>query len=185
MKKISIVALVLAVLLIATMAVGCAAPATKTGLGHYTSIAKSKDVSEKDGAPVDGVAQVDTVMAAVTVDAKGKLLSVYIDTAQTKVGFDATGKVTADKAAEVKTKKELGDAYGMKKASKIGKEWYEQIAVIEKWMTGKTLDQVKAMKVTALEEGGNVSAEPDVVGSASIKVDDYIVAVEEAVKNAK
>ena len=35
----------------------------------------------------------------------------------------------------------------MRRASAIGKEWFEQIAEFEKWMIGKTVDEVKASKV--------------------------------------
>ena len=43
-------------------------------------------------------------MAAVTVDSSNKILGVVIDTAQTKVNFDTTGKITSDLAAEQKQK---------------------------------------------------------------------------------
>jgi len=127
---------VLALTLVAVLLAGCGAAASvKTGLGHTISVAKSKDAA----ADAEGLAQVDTVMAAVTVDSSKKILGVVIDTAQVIVNFDATGKITTDLNKEQQTKVELGDLYGMKKASSIGKEWYEQIADLEKWMIGKTL----------------------------------------------
>jgi hypothetical protein len=72
MKKL--IALTLGVMLLAT---GCASSGSsnagvKTGLGTVISIDKSTDAT----AEKDGVAQVDTVMAAVTFDANGKILSV-------------------------------------------------------------------------------------------------------------
>lgn len=162
------------------------ATGVKTGLGQVVSIAASKDVSEKDGAPVDGVAQVDTVMAAVSVDGTGKILSVTIDNAQTKVAFNNEGKITADRTAAQKTKVELGDAYGMKKQSAIGKEWFQQIAALEQWMVGKTIDQVKAMKTYEKDATHpKVPDEADLKTSVTISVQDYIAAVEEAVANAK
>lgn len=165
---------VLALTLVAVLLAGCGAAASvKTGLGHNISIAKSKDAT----AEAAGLAQVDTVMAAVTVDSANKILGVTIDTAQTKVNFDATGKLTTDLAAEQKTKVELGDAYGMKKASSIGREWYEQIAELEKWMVGKTVD-----KITAVKEPAN---EADLKSKVTVSIGDYQAAVAEAVKNAK
>lgn len=177
MKKI--IAVTLCVLLLA----GCGATASvKTGLGHTTSISKSTDATaEKEGA-----AQVDTVMAAVTFDSNGKILGVSIDSAQTVVGFDTSGKITSDLSESPKTKVELGKDYGMIVRSSIGREWYEQIAELEKWMVGKTVDQVKAMKVKEVDENHkNVPDEPDLTSKVTITVEDYIFAVEEAFKNAK
>jgi len=169
---------VLALTLVAILLAGCGAATTvKTGLGHTVSIASSKDAT----AEAEGAAQVDTVMAAVSVDKAGKIVSVTIDTAQVKVNFDATGKITSNKDEKPETKVEKGDAYGMKKNSGIGKEWYEQIADLEKWMVGKTVDQVKAMKLN--DEGR--PAEADLTSKVTIHVNDYIEAVSEAVANAR
>ncbi|MHC1695278.1 MAG: hypothetical protein AB9835_08400 [Eubacteriales bacterium] len=181
--KRTVAAMTATILLLATMASCAGTPASsgdvKTGLGQNISIAKSKDAGE-----ADGTAQVDTVMAAVSVDSSGKLTGVSIDSAQQKVAFDASGKITADLTAEQKTKKELGDAYGMKKASGIGKEWYEQINALEGWMKGKTLAEIKAMKTTT-NEGKTLTDEADLKSSVTIDVSPYIAAVEEAVGNAK
>lgn len=169
---------VLALTLVAILLAGCGAATTvKTGLGHTVSIASSKDAT----AEAEGAAQVDTVMAAVSVDKAGKIVSVTIDTAQVKVNFDATGKITSNKDEKPETKVEKGDTYGMKKNSGIGKEWYEQIADLEKWMVGKTVDQVKAMKLN--DEGR--PAEADLTSKVTIHVNDYIEAVSEAVANAR
>jgi len=178
MKKILVVTLILVLVL-----AGCSNGGdVKTGLGQVISIAKSADAT----AEKEGLAQVDTVMAAVTVDAKGVLKSVYIDTAQTKVNFTAEGVISTDKAAEQKTKKELGDDYGMKKQSSIGREWYEQIEALEDWMEGKTIEQIKGMKTKVVNESHqNVPDEADLTSSVTVTVEDYIAAVEEAVKNAK
>ncbi|HHW47571.1 MAG TPA: hypothetical protein GXX14_03015 [Clostridiaceae bacterium] len=183
MKKL--VSALLAVLMLVSIMLltGCGSSGgIKTGLGQTVSIAKSTDAT----ADKDGVAQVDVVMAAVGVDSKGKIVSVTIDTAQTRVAFDAQGKIKSDLQEKPKTKVELGKDYGMIKQSSIGREWYEQIAELEKWMVGKTIDQVKAMKVKAVDENHpSVPDEPDLTSKVTISVEDYIAAVEEAVKNAK
>lgn len=164
----------LALTLVAVLLAGCGAAASvKIGLGHKVSIAKSTDAT----ADAEGLAQVDTVMAAVTVDSAKKILGVVIDTAQIKVNFDTTGKITTDLNAEQKTKVELGDAYGMKKASSIGKEWYEQIAELEKWMVGKTVDKITAVKSAA--------DEADLKSKVTISISDYQEAVAEAVSKAR
>lgn len=179
----------LAGILMTTMAVsllaGCAKTgtgATKTGLGQSVIATKATDAT----AAADGLYQIDIVMAAVSIDANGKIVSVTIDKAQPNVKFSAAGKTTTAAATEFKTVVELGDAYGMKKASSIQKEWYEQIAALEKWMVGKTIAEVKAMK-TIKKDASNptVPDEADLKTSVTINVGDYINVVEEAVKNAK
>lgn len=185
MKKILIVTLV--VLMSVSVLAGCAPKAaeTKIGLASITSYAKSKDVSTKDGAPVAGLAEADTIMAAVSVGDDGKIVTCDIDFVLAKVNFDATGKVTTDKATEVKTKRELGDAYGMKAASALKKEWFEQADAIEKWMIGKTVEQIKAMKTKTLEGGKVITDEADLKTSATIGITDYVNVVVKAVANAK
>ena len=185
MKKLVSILLVALMVFSIMLFTGCSSSSgggIKTGLGHVISIDSSKDAT----ADADGVAQADVVMAAVSVDSKGKIVSVTIDTAQTTISFNAQGKITEDLKAEKETKVELGPKYGMIKRSGIGKEWYEQIAELEKWMTGKTIDQIKAMKVKAVDENHqSVPDEPDLTSKVTISVEDYIAAVEEAVKNAK
>jgi hypothetical protein len=146
----------------------------KLGLGLVTSIAKSKDLAE--GA---ATGQVDTVMVAAGFDADGKIVSVTIDTAQDKVGFDGEMKLTSDTAVAGKTKVELGNDYGMAAASSIKKEWFEQIAELEAWMVGKTVEEVKAMKMVE-----TVPAEEDLKTVVTIKVAGYIEALDKAYANA-
>lgn len=180
MKKIFAITLVIVLFL-----AGCSSSGSsvnKLGLGQKTTIASSTDLADTDGVK-SGTAQADTVMCAVMIDANGKVVDIKIDTAQTAINFDEAGVITSDKTIEYQTKREKGADYGMIKASGIGREWFEQADAIEDWMTGKTADQIKNMKVTA-GEGGNVSAEPDLTSSATIKVDDYIAVAVEAIENA-
>ncbi len=179
MKRV--LALVLAVSLLFVFT-GCGAATVKTGIGVVTSIAKSADVTEEKA----GLAQVDTIMAAVTIDADGKVLGCSIDSAQTKINFDNAGMLTvADKTAEVPTKKDLGSEYGMKKASGLGRDWHEEIADLEKWMVGKTADQISNMKVKEIEGKKGIPDEADLTSKVTISVSDYQKAVVEAIKNAQ
>lgn len=161
---------------------GEAGSIVKYGLGQNISIAKSKDAT----ADATAVGQADVTMAAVGFDADGKVASVYIDVAQTKVAFDKDMKVTSDKTAEVKSKKDLGADYGMVKASSIGKEWFEQIEAYENWMIGKTIEEIKSMKVVAKDESHPAVPDvPELTSSVTISVDAYMEAVEEAWANAE
>lgn len=146
----------------------------KMGLGIKTSIGKSKDLT--DGA---ATGQVDSVIVAAGFDADGKIVSITIDTAQDKVGFDGEMKLTSDTAVEGKSKLELGAEYGMKGASKIGKEWNEQIEAFGAWMIGKTVDEVKALELV-----DDVTTNEELTSTVTIKLSGYISALEEAYANA-
>jgi hypothetical protein len=122
-------------------------------------------------------------------------------TYQTAAGDDgsyATAEVTLvnDKITEVSIdafhgsanefKKTLGEGYGMRGASPIGKEWFEQIAALEQWMIGKTIDEVMAMPVYAKDD--NHTSVPDVEDlktSVTIDVGASLEAVKGAVDAAK
>lgn len=148
----------------------------KTGLAISTSIASSKEAGAEDG-----VAQIDSTVVAVLVDADGKILDCKIDAAQTKINFSAEGKITTDLASEVKTKQELGADYGMAKASSIGKEWYEQANALAEYVVGKTVDEVKGI---ALSDEGKAT-DADLTASVTVHISDYIATIEKAVASAK
>lgn len=155
---------------------GTTAAGVKTGLGVISSIAKSAPAAD-----TDGLGQVDSLVVAVMVGEDGKILDCVIDAAQTKINFSKEGKITTDLAAEVKTKQELGAEYGMKKASKIQKEWNEQADAFAAYVVGKTIDEVKGIAIT--EEG--VAGDADLATSVTIHIGDYVAAVEKAVANAQ
>lgn len=183
MKKTLVLAFVL--LLAVSLLAGCgAAGGAKLGLASKTIMSRSTDLADVNGAK-QGTTLSDTIMCAATVDASGKVTSIRFDDVQAPINFDETGKITTDKATQFKTKRELGNDYGMKKASGIGKEWFEEVDAIEKWMTGKTADQIKAMKVKTTQAEGNVSDEPDLASSATIGISDFIEMAVAAIGNAK
>lgn len=176
MKKILAVALSLT--LVMGMVTGCAskAEAVKTGLGVVTSIEKSASVGEKDG-----VGQVDSVVVAVLVDGAGKIVDCKIDSAQTKINFNAEGKLVNLEATELRSKQELGTEYGMKEfGSKIGKEWNEQADSLAKYVIGKTVDEVKSIAVS----DESVPTDADLSATVTIKIAGYIAGIEKAVANA-
>ena len=154
--------------------------AVSLGLGHKVSIGRSVGYTMAGETEILPLGQVDVVITGVVFDADGKVAGVLIDTAQTRVNFDAEGLVTSDRAALYPTKKELGDDYGMIRASEIGVEWYEQIAALEEWMIGKTVEEIKAMQLL-----DGTPDEADLVSLVTITVQDYIYVVEEAYNRAR
>mgnify|MGYP000957581223 FL=1 len=159
----------------------------KLGLGQNISIAKSKDKgTDANGKAVNATAQADVTMAAVGFDADGKVASVTVDVVQAKVAYDEDLKVTSDKEAEVLSKKDLKEDYGMKGASAIGKEWYEQMEAFQDWMVGKTIDEITGLPVKeANPSHKNVPDVPELTSSVTITVEGYLAVVEEAVANAR
>ena len=147
------------------------------GLGVLTTIAKSKDAA----ADAEGLAQAYSSYSVVTFDAEGKITSSIIDASQSNIKFDTTGKITTDLTADVLTKNELGDDYGMKKASQIGKEWYEQADAFAKFIVGKTAEEVTGIAVD--EEGSTTDA--DLVSSVTIGIDAFQSIVTKAAETAK
>jgi len=161
-----------------TMFTACGAKneGVKTGLAVVSSATSSKDAT----AEADGLAQVDSTAVAVLVDSKGVIRNCVIDVIQSKFEFTAKGEIT-NLDEKFVSKKELGDLYDMRSASPIGKEWYEQAEALEKYVIGKTLDQVKGI---AVDERGYVTDE-DLTSSVTMNIASIIKAIEKAVNNAK
>ena len=148
----------------------------KTGLAVVTSLGKSKDAA----ADAEGTAQSDSVVVGVIVDSEGKVIKAAIDTAQTAIKFNAEGKVTSDLTTSYKSKQELKEEYGMVKASKIGKEWYEQANALAEYVVGKTAEEIKAIPTDA-----GVPTDADLVASVTIKIEGYQEALAQAIENAQ
>ena len=187
-KTLSIIALgavILALVILPSLGLAAGTP-VKLGLGHITSIGNSKDLGvDARGNVVPPMAQVDSIIAAVAFDEAGKVVNITLDSAQSKINFNKDFTVSNDLAAKGLTKVELGDAYGMRKGSAIGKEWHEQIAELEKWMTGKTVAEIKALKVKARDAAHPAVPDvPELTSSVTMTVQDYIAAVEKAWNNA-
>lgn len=148
----------------------------KLGFSVITGIDKSKDAST-DG---DGLAQVDSTLVALLLDANNTIVDLYIDDVQTKMPFAATGTLGAGFPSDVKTKMELGTDYGMSKVSKVG-EWDAQIAALRAYMLGKTVAQVQGIAV----DDATHPTDADLTAGCTMAIGDYIVAVVAAADSAQ
>ncbi len=159
--------------------------------------ATAKDYKLGMGIVVDlnesatGNAQVDATVAAVVLDADGKIVTCRIDAVQNKMAI-ADGAV--DTAATFQTKMEKGDDYGMAAALGYGmdwngdgvvKEWYDQAKAFEAYVVGKTATQVEAIETKEVEGKGYIIAKDDALLSAgcTIQITDFIAAVAKACKD--
>lgn len=146
------------------------AAAAKTGYAVSASLGHASHDERED------FIEIDTVAAAVLVDADGKVIACQIDEAQTQPNLQENDGFV-DEAA-LRTKKEKLEDYNMKNASPIGKEWYEQIAAFEEWTIGKTADEIAAAEMT---EDGAVA---DLSAGCTIYSGGFVGVVTEAIKNA-
>lgn len=153
MKKI--LSAVLAALLVLSLS-ACAFAAT--GVGSYTT-----------GKVAEGKVSVDTYLCAVTLDETGKIVGASFDMVQASAGADV------EATFEPQSKRDLGDAYGMKAASPIGKEFYEQHEALAVWCVGKTLEEVVA----------SYNGDADLKAGCTVYIGGEIKALEDAVANAK
>ena len=153
-----------------------ATSADKLGVSAEATIAKSKPATADEEGVVEGYANI----VAATFDADGKVTSAIIDAAQTKINFDTTGKITSDITATYPTKVEIGDDYGMKSASGIGKEWYEQVKALADYFVGETVAEIKAIPLTDGAPSGD-----DLKTSVTIGVASQIALLENAFNTAK
>lgn len=142
------------------------AAAAKTGYSVISQIQEVKDTT----------LTIDSVAAAVLVDADGKIIDCKIDEAQTKPDLATNNGDVAD----LRTKLEKKEDYGMKGVSPIGKEWYEQVAAFEEFAKGKTADEITA----AVGDDGYPS-NADLKAGCTIAVADIAKAVSNAVTNAQ
>lgn len=148
----------------------------KTGLAVITGIPFSADAGDRDG-----VAQADSTVVAVTVDENGVILNVALDHAMTTMNFDAEGKIVTPRDTVFLGKQELGDDYGMRVASPIGREWNEQADDLCKYVIGKTVEEIKGI---ALNDAGEPT-DDDLTSSVTVIITGYIAAIEKAVANAQ
>ena len=147
--------------------------ALKFGSAVYVSNLATTDATEDK----DGSGKVDITVAAVTVDAEGKIVACKLDTASNTVNFTFDGKAVANE--EFKTKYEMGADYNMVAYGGAVKEWYEQADAFAALVAGKTVDEVKAL--VAEENKGNDEV---VNAGCTIMINEFVAAIEKAVNAA-
>ena len=139
MKRLISILLVSLMMLTALTACGGSSAASLTlGLGVYTSVSATDATEDKDGQ-----GQATITAAAVLVDNDGKIVKAFIDVADNKVTYTASGKAVAVEAFS--TKYEQGPDYNMVAYGGAVKEWFEQAAAFDAACLGKTASEITAM----------------------------------------
>ena len=152
----------------------------KAGLGMVTNMSGT-DAEDEDPAKT----QADVTAVALALDAEGKIVAISIDVVQAKAEV-TEGEVTV--AENVKTKRELGDDYNMKKyatPAAVG-EWYEQANAFEAYCIGKTADEVAGMPLGENAHGyTDAPAAEELKSTCTISVTAFLNAIAKAAVNAK
>lgn len=200
-----------AAMLLSLAACGCSAKAGATGSGVSGSVSGGTSSSEPQGGsgyrPEDlrvglgvvsttsessaasgetaGSAAFTATICALCLDAENTIVDVRFDTVKTALGFDVSGAFTGDINADIMTKRELGDDYGLKTASGIGKEWYEQVDALEDWMRGMTVGDALGMRLNDSDPNHpGVPDEEQLKSAVTISVTDQLRALEKAYADA-
>ena len=150
--------------------------ALKTGMSVTVDLSGSRSAAA-DG---QGLAHAEITLVAVTVGDDGVIHDCIIDMVQSNVNFDGAGQLTSDTTATFASKNELGDGYGMKKGSSIGKEWDEQVAGLAAYAVGKTVAELKGIAVDAQ----GIATDADLTATITVSVSNFLTAIEDAVSNA-
>ena len=182
MKRI--LALVLALCMVFALA-ACgesAAPAATEAPAAGGEYTLGMGVSLNMDSSKSGNAQVDATVAAVVLDAEGKIVSCRIDCAQSKMDIS---EGTVDTAAEFKTKMELGDDYGMVAYGNAIAEWDAQSKAFSEYVVGKTAAEVAAIETTKNDHGYSVAADETLLASCTIQITGMMAVIAQAAEYAR
>ena len=132
-------------------------------------------------------AEVSHTVAAIVIDKDYKIVSCRIDSIATKAVVGDDGKITSvpnytsedGTVKELRSKMELGPAYGMLTNSPYYgsslAEWDDQVKAFEKYVVGKTRDEVKNI----VDKDGAVT-DGTLKAGCTISVNDFIKAIDNA-----
>ena len=113
----------------------------RAALGIAVRNTAQSDLTATDDS--DARVQVDVTATALTLDADGRVTSAVADVTEPALTVGADGTVTAPD--RVQSKREQGDAYGMRGASELDKEWYEHSEGWCDYLKGRTRAEVAAI----------------------------------------
>jgi hypothetical protein len=122
-------------------------------------------------------------ISAVATDNSNKIHAAIIDTIVPEITFNSLGEVTVKEGINLFSKRESGNAYGMKANSPIGKEWFEQTTALENYVVGLDAVGINSIR-TEKGENGIVAAEDDLKAGCTIVVDGLIAVLQKSINLA-
>lgn len=150
----------------------------RMGLGLTVDSTVSPAEDEDNG---NGSAKAAVTTCALLLDHEGKIISVTFDCVEASANYINGGDVTWEN--NIRSKRELGSNYGLKKYSSIGKEWYEQVDALEDYCIGKTVSDVSSMQMKEVDGRQGVPAAAELSSSCTISCTQFIDALKKAEKN--
>lgn len=135
-------------------------------LGTALHVGGRKTTFEKPG-----VAQITASFALLSKDKDGYVTSAVLDEVEPVLEVKENKEMVVP-SETVKTKLEQGDSYGMKNASKIGREWHEQSAGLAQYLKGKNAGQIQGIPANG--------SDPDLAAVCTISINDLMAAVSKA-----
>lgn len=119
-------------------------------------MAKAHNIAEDDDLRLAIITAADTgatpenpqynlELAAVTLDDGDRITGCMTDSLQMKLSI--TDGVFTTVSGPVESKRQAGDGYGMKEASGIKREWYEQADAFDTYVRGKTAAELAGTKL--------------------------------------
>ncbi len=145
----------------------------KFGMGTVASYGTPVDA---DG-DVNGSVKISATVAAVLVDADGKIAKATVDAVDVTAEWTAAGETFP--MSEVMTKREMGDNYNMVAYGGAKAEWYAQADAFCKLIEGKTADEVKALVADA-----NKGTDEVINAGCTIMIAEFAQAIDKAIKAA-
>ena len=142
--------------------------------GCTIRVDKYRDAVAKACTNASALGAVDLTVVALTLDADGRVTSAIGDMAEPALTIAADGGVTAPDT--VRSKLELGDSYGMRNASSLGKEWYEHSEGYCSYLKGKTEKEVADIPADG--------SDADLAALCTISIDALQKAAGDAFENA-
>lgn len=152
----------------------------RMGLGLTVDSTVSPAEDEDNG---NGSAKAAVTTCALLLDHEGKIISVTFDCVEASANYINGGDVTWEN--NIRSKRELGSNYGLKKYSSIGKEWYEQVDALEDYCIGKTVSDVSSMQMKEVDGRQGVPAAAELSSSCTISCTQFIAALKKAEMNVK
>ena len=123
-------------------------------------------------------AQTNATIATVVLNNKGVIVDCKIDAVQNKYSITENGV----KFSVLDTKKELGfnynmAAYGTPNYGTTVKEWFEQAAIFEQYVVGKTAAELKALEYQEVNNHWISTDEDLLTAGCTIQIGDFVNAV--------
>lgn len=121
--------------------------------------------------------ELESNVAALTLNADGVITSCVLDSLQAAIAVDENGAIITDLSGTFPTKNQLGDDYGMVAWGGATYEWYQQAANFSAYVTGMTAEEVAGI---AINESTYPADGTDLATSVTIAIGGFMELIAKA-----